>query len=66
MYPELPGSGAKDQHASTRVGGWGRTTTLLLNKTWENQNQDEKFILFPPRRDRKKVETYSVISVNKL
>ena len=31
-----------------------------------DKNQDKKVILFPPRRYREKVETHSVISVNKL
>ena len=35
-------------------------------KKIRKKNQYEKFDLFPPRRDREKVDTYNDISENKL
>ena len=42
--------------------GMGPTYTSYCKENAENQNQDEKFILFPPKFDSKQVETSSGIS----
>ena len=38
-------TGAKDQHTAIAVKGWGRNVPPTLNKSWEQQNNIENFIL---------------------
>ena len=51
MHPGLLGDGAQYQCEETAVGGWGRHKSILLKTTRKNQNQEEHFILFPPREN---------------